>query len=326
MAYTAQPAGFLADTVQKIYDYANEPSDNPKWTTDKLFPLIRGAYGRIMQDVNGIGQNPIVVRFDVTVTATDRTYLLPPNVGQVLMIGKVDTVTGNFFEQVIPRSRLNAYGSGVSLEGPTIRFEPNWGIGETLRVLYIPNGDFSIHLGTFTQNATGVSTTAFPLTLSPSEGYFDRRPNAPLGSIVRLLSAVSAAGVASTPTGYDYFPIQERPVSGYTSTSHIVTVPVAFDFDPSSASVMSGTDPAVITYEIVPFMGDLFQEALAFDVAGRIAGIEKRPLDKKDCIFNALEQKRQIRTSLGHYNARSGNILHDDSYSRSPWGWGIGVR
>ena len=323
MAYIAQPAGFLEDTVQRIYDYSNEPSTNPKWTTDKLFPLIRGSYARIMADVNGIGQNPIVVRFNITVTTTQRTYLLPPNVGQVLMFGKVDPANGEFYERIIPNSRFNPAGSGCTFEGPLVRLSPLWQENDTLQILYIPNGDCVMHVGTFAQNATGVSTTTFPLAVSPSEGYFDRRPNAYLGSVARLLSAVSAAGVASTPSGYSYFPIQERPITSYAPTTQLATVDTAFDFNPGDASTMSGTDPAVITYEVVPFMGDFFQEAIAWDVAALVNGTERRYAEKKDCLQNRLNQMRLIRNNITTYNSRTGMIARADIFGYGNWGWTV---
>lgn len=312
MAYTAQPAGFLADTVQRIYDYANEPSENPKWSTDKLFPLIRGSYARCMQDVNGLGQNPIVVRFDLTTTATQRTYLLPPNVGQILAFGKVDDVSGEFYERIIPNSRLNPCGAGVTFEGPIVRFEPNWGVAETLRVLYIPNGDCALHLGTCAEADT--TTTSVKINIAPSEGYFDRRPNAYLGSVLRLLSA-TVSSVAAYPSGYTYYPIQERVITGMVATSLLATVDTAFDFDPSTAI----TGSAIHTYEIVPFMGDMFQEAIAWDTAAIIHGTEKRYNDKKDALANRLNQMRMIRSNLSAYNSRSGMILRKDIFGAHGW-------
>lgn len=314
MAYTAQPAGFLADTIQRIYDYANEPSENPKWTSDKLYPLIRGSYGRVMQDVNGLGQNPLIVRFDVTVTSTQRTYLLPPNIGQIIAFGKVNTTTDEFYECILPQSRLNPSGPGVTFEGPLVRFEPNWGVDETLRVLYIPNGDCALHLGTFLSTDDDVTTTTIPVSTSPSEGYFDRRPNAYLGSMFRLLSCLDDTDVSVSPIGYSYFPVQERPITGVVAETALITVDTELDFDPSAD--MDGADPFTFTYEIVPFMGDLFQEAISWDVAAIIHGTEARPLEKKDALANRLNQMRMIRSNLSAYNARTGMILRADLVPR----------
>ena len=316
MAYTAQPAGFLADTIQRIYDYTNEPDENPKWTTDKLFPLIRGSYGRCMLDVNGVGQNPIVVRFDITTTATQRTYMLPPNVGQVIAIGKVNSQTGEFYERIIPRTRLSPFMAGVTFEGPLVRFEPIWGVAETLRVLYIPNGDCALHLGTVAEADT--TTTSVKINIAPTEGYFDRRPNAYLGSMLRLLSA-TVSSAAAYPSGYTYYPIQERPITGMVPTSLVATVDTAFDFDPATAI----TGSAIHTYEIVPFMGDLFQDAIAWDVAAMVNGTEKRYTEKADCMKNRLNQMRMIRQNLSHYNSRSGTLLRSGSFATTRWGWTV---
>jgi len=319
MSYTAQPVGFLAETIQRIYDYANEPSDNPKWTSDKLFNLIRGSWARAMNDVNTLGKDPIVVRYDIPVTNSQKTYLLPCNVGQILSFGKVEPQTGEFYEVVLPRSRLNPCGGGVLFEGNLVRFEPSWPSSETLRILYIPSGDFVCHLGTFAASDTGVSATKFPISLTPTEGYFDRRPNGYIGSVVRLLSCVDGSNNAVNPSGYGYFPIQERPIVSVAGTTRLATVDPAFDFDP--ASLTGGT----ITYEIVPFLGQLFQEAVAWDVAAIIHGTEGRPNDKRDAWNNKAQQMRTIRSNLSGYNARTGSLLRGDIPGTGRYGWVAGL-
>lgn len=311
MPYTSQPTGTLADVVQRIYDYADEPSVEAKYTTDKLFPLITQAYSRVMMEHNSMSEHPIVVRWSLTVTESVQNYYLPPNVGQLLKIGKVEDVTGRNNEWTVPRSRLNPYGPGVLLEGNMIRWEPKPRIGETLQLEYIPDGYCSIHLGTFTQGDTVTpSDTTFALNASPSEGYFDQIPNAYLGQVVRIIDCQTTGSVEDQPTGYTSFPIQERPISGYAPTTNVITVEPAFDFNLGTNAGIAAD--STYTYEVVPFFWSLLKEAVIWDVVRRLHGISGKKQQEASARIYYIETMRNIRMNAANYNQRTGSSFKGD--------------
>lgn len=309
------PGSFLTDLYQRIRDYADEPVDNAKWTDAKLYQFVRGSWARIMHDVNACGDAPLVVRYDLVVNNSDQVYYLPPNIGQILRFGRVYQ-DGSIYDAIVPRSRLNPVGPGIIFEGLNrVRFEPKWGINETLRIEYIPSGDLAVHEGTVAN--TAVTSTTVTLDTTPTVGYFDQRPNAYLGSVLRYLSGAS-------PSGYSFFPVQERVITEQTisSTNPVVTVDSAFSPDPS---VASGT----LTYEIVPFLGWQLIEPLAWNVAmslhATMAGDPSRTkkLQAAQLMYN--NQMRMIRGSLSHYNARSGGKFNGDVPGNSRWTWSLGM-
>ena len=61
-----QPVGFLADVAARIRRYTSEPATNPKYAGTELYPLIVSTWDRIMDDINQVGENPVVVRFSIT--------------------------------------------------------------------------------------------------------------------------------------------------------------------------------------------------------------------------------------------------------------------
>jgi len=293
MAYTAQPVGFLADTVQRIRDFTDDPTDTPKWLTDRLYPLIRQSYGKVFRDIFGATDHYPLVRFSVAVVAGTATYALPSNIGRLLRFSRQETTTGYMTDFIVPRDHLHPLGPGVRLEGNVLRFEPTPTSTETLTLEYIPNGQCAIHLGTFTQAASGLSTTSMPIALGPSEGYAAGRPYEYLGQLYRLLGTSG-----SVPTGYLVFPVQERPITGWTPSTGNVTVGPALDFNPAS---FSGT----YTYEVVPYFWDVMSQAIALDVVRQVHTFEDRSSKRDPTRVLYLEELKSLRDYFNSLQART---------------------
>lgn len=296
MAYTAQPVGFLASVVARARVYTDEPSFAAKYPTDILYPIIESAWDRAMREANAVADNAIVVRYSLAIDPDTAVYYLPPTVGQVLRFGKARD-TGLNPDWIIPRSRLNPAGGGIIFEGPNVRFEPRPTTSETLTIEYIPNGHCTLHSSTVTE-AAFTSTTSFTLDNTPDEGYFDRRPNAYLGAVWRLLSG-------PTPAGRSYCPVQERVITGYNSSTGAVTFDVPLDVS------FSGTSGNYV-YEVVPLESPFFLDAVAWDVATTIHGIGDNGSKAKFSEFRYMQQMRLIRLSLGKINQRSNSLMRGD--------------
>jgi len=311
MPYTAQPVGFLADVVQRIRDYTDEPVDEAKYTTDRLHPLIQGAYDRCMHEVNAVGENPIVVRWSLPITTDTQVYQLPPNIGQILRFGYTPDGQTLNTDWIIPRSRLNPSGAGIIFEGPVVRFEPAPTSARTLTVEYIPNGHCMLHFSTVAHSA-GHSTTTFTPDITPDEGYFDLTPNAYLGSVLNLLD-----GPIPTTAGYAAFAPQGRIISDYAATTNVLTVGPAMDFNPA-------TESGTLTYEIVPFLGYMFKEAIAWDVARKLHAIAGRRSQSLSAQQFFVEQMRLIRMTFANYNQRTGQSFRGDIPGIGRFGWQLG--
>lgn len=301
-----QPVGFLADVAARIRRYTAEPETNPKYAGTQLYPLIVSTWDRIMDDVNQVGENPIVVRFDITPTTTEAHYLLPPNIGQIIRIGRLEPTTGQISETVHTRNRLNIVGAGYVIEGNMLRFLPLWQDTDTLTMEYIPNGFCTIHMSAITINTTGLSQTVVPLDFSPDEGYFDQAPNAYVGSVLRLLKCTATDGTTeSFPTAsYAFWPIQERVISSYAVSTGYATVELGFDFDPSDDSLAGLETTDILTYEVLPALGYAMIEAVALGVAANLHEVERRPgpANRMWRLYNI--KMRSIRGRLSSMNTR----------------------
>lgn len=240
-----------------IRDYTDEPVSNAKFTTDKLYPLIRDAYGQVVDDVNATADNPLIVTFTMSITDGDQYAMLPANVGQIVRIGEFDSTTGGWLSSWIPGGRRWSWGSGLSLEGSMLRFDPYAVSSGNLTVQYIPKGEFLVHVGTCT--AANASSTTLKLNSAPTDGYFDARPNAYIGSILRVLSMTGTQQIGSTAC--TVFPVQERPIQSVAVTNLVATVAKEFDGDLSLAT------GSTYTYEVVPWFSYEIISAVAWHCA-----------------------------------------------------------
>lgn len=299
MSYTDQPVGLLADVIARVYRYMDEPIDTPKWTSDYLWPLIVGGWQRLMGDINGVGSNRIKIQFTTTITSTVGRYILPPNVGKILRMGYLDSTTGRLTETITPRHELGIYGPGVSLQGNTQLFEPLQ-YDQTLTMEYVPNGFCSLHTGTLDASASGVSSTTLVLDSEPDEGYFDRQPNAYLGSIIRVLASVEG----SFPDDYGHFPVQERIITGWDPKTLIATVDPAFDPD--------FADLGLVTYEVVPFFGYSAREALAWHVVAKLSTAQKDYTKAQQANLQYQIEKRTLLQQFIEVNSRTGGMWYGD--------------
>jgi hypothetical protein len=256
-----------------------------------------------MDDVNGIGENPITVRHNIPIVAGTSRYQLPGNFGTFLRWGRWDATQGEFDEAGTPRSRWNPYGGGLLFEGNTLVMEPIPQTASTdLYVEYVPSGHCGLHTGSTDTSDTATSTTTLVLDTDPAEGYYDRLPNAYVGCVLRLLSSDEV----DSPSDYTTFPIQERIISAVDAETAVATLNGALDFDPTASPL------GACTYEVVPFLGYEFQGALAWRIALMIA--ETRGDKKRISSLQAeyLRQVRGIRLRRASMNARTGNRFEGD--------------
>lgn len=305
MSYSAQSVGYLSDCIARIRLYTDEPTDRAKYSAVDLWPIIRGQLRQVYRDIARIGDSPLIVRYDISVVAATKEYWLPGNVGSVLRLGKVDSQTNDICDVMFPRGRYNFRGPGYTLEGNVIRFEPDYNVTETLRVEYVPNGDTMIHLGTCA--AADGSLTQLKVSSSPSEGYFDGRPNAYLGSVLRILSV--SGSTPTVPTGYLSFPVQERNVTGFDVATNKVTVKPDFDFNLSSLA--SGT----YTYELVPYYGDELVQAVAIGVSRQLHMIAKRADAAQAMTALYRDEMRSLRDDIAHREERRGGQMWNRTFS-----------
>lgn len=301
MAYAAEPVGFLAGCIQLIREFTAEPVDDAVFSAERLYPRVRSAYRSAMREVLNVADNKVRVRFDIAVNTTTSHYMIPANVGQVLRLAKAfDYDATRYYDWRMPNNELSSWGSSWGIEGPYLRLSPLPQTAETITMIYAPNGDSAIHLGSVAADDADNSTSTWQLAVSPAEGYFDRRPNAMLGCTLRVLSSSGTA-----PAGYAYFPVQERVITA-VSAAAVATVTPAFDFNPATLTGQTAT------YEVVPFLGDQLQRLVSLHVARDIRRSVRDEAHARSLDRLYAEEMRNIRLWLSQVQARTGDSFSSD--------------
>lgn len=311
MAYTAQPIGLLANLAQYSLDWANEPRLNAKYPTHRLYPIIKACYKEIISELNRISDYSYWGAYEIsTVNGTDE-FVLPNNFGQIQRIVEINTATGLPKYELWSRARLNPLGPTFRIEGNILRWLPKWTAGaKTLQIDYTISGDADMMFSTgLDTSVSGNTTTVFIPDLTPSEGYFDERPGALVGSWLRLISNGSNA----MPTNYHVWPLQERLIktSSHTGTDGFtITIEPAFDFNPASL----GGSPPTVTYEIVPDGYSAMMHVVALRVAVMLHRIEGNTKRAANLQAEYISKMREIKLSVSNHMDRENRFEHDTHF------------
>lgn len=292
-----------SSALQTIIDdtrlYLDEPAANAKYSDTQILRIMQSVWATLLADLNRTSTAPIIVRHSFTVSDGDEYVLLPPTVGQVLRIASYSA--GNSYNQIqydmTPRSLWNPAGPGFTIEGNVLRFTPKWqGNDMTFQLFYIPSGSVAYHSGTLAAaitNSTSTDTATLTLATSATLGSIDNRPNAYAGCLIRILSA--------TTNNY----VQERIIQSHDVAAKTVTVAPAFD-----STLVPAT---AISYEIVPFLMDIFDNLIALAVCRHITAIEGDTNRLRTITQLYNEQMRANRLGASNLQSITGSKFSTDT-------------
>lgn len=240
---------FLYTVLERMRSYIDLSTVDGKYSDDYccrhlIIPATVDTISRAM----GSSDVPIICQMTLNMVTFQQYYELPPNVQTIIRIGKYDP---NGFLQLdsIPRSRFSPGGPCWSVEGRLLSILPFPIINDTFVVEYIPSGDVGVHYGTDAAVASDNKTLI--MSNSPVLGFVDRRPNAYVGSILRILP--------------DSGPVQERVITAHSVITTAGTVTVREAFSPSLANTSN------VKYEIAPLGDQAFYECVGLAAARKLA-------------------------------------------------------
>ena len=272
---------FLFSVIERVRGYLDEPSS--KYSNDFLVRnVIMPEMVNVLSRLSLNFDNPVVIRHSITFATGTEYYQLPPNVGEVFRLVKLDT-NNVVTQEFLPFNQMHPHGPNWSLEGNLLSCRPKPDIDDTLTLFYIPNGDFLPH---YNQGQGQLSADRKTLTLClPSQvtvGAIDRRPNSYVGATLRLLK--NTAGNATV--------VEERVIDSHTLAAtdagdDQVTVRVAFD----TSAYGSKTD---IHYEIVPQGFQSLMQCVSAASAINLAVM--KDVSAKKMQFLQLEYRKALKT------------------------------
>ena len=203
----------LADWIERIRFYADEPSVDARWTDDRMFKhIITPSVGEVWNRINSGHDRQILIRHDITLSSQTRYYILPPHMRQVRRLVLTDS-SGNPIYDVIPYSLYSPGGFRWRINGNALEIDIAEGTTdtatETAQIWYVPNSTYSLHQATDGEIAT---STTFVLSASPSLGTLEDAPNAYAGAIIRIYGG-----------GNSEF-VEERIVDSYDRSTRTATL------------------------------------------------------------------------------------------------------
>lgn len=205
----------------------NESLADGKYSDNFLIDLIKQCWPQIVEELNRIGGNPIIVRHTIEITANQAEYVLPPHVGEVLWLAKIEKTSGLIAWEIRPRSLWNPAGPRVTWEGNIMRLQPVFQEAVTMELWYIPNGDIFPVTGTV--DAWDSSTKLLTLATAATTGTYDKRTNAYAGYTVSVVDG-DAGGTTEELTA------QSSAVTSAGKTT--LTLPLEFaGFTPASGDI-----------------------------------------------------------------------------------------
>ena len=223
----------LSRIISTVRKQANESLADNKYSDNDIIDLIRQCWPMILPEMNRIGGNPIIVRHSITTTAGQATYKLPPHVGEVLWLARIDSQTGLIAWEIRPRSLWNPFGPRVTWEGNIMKLQPILQQSVDLELWYIPSGDISPVVGTV--DSWDSATKTLELTTAETTGVYDKRTDAYAGYVVEVTDGNSGGTV-------EELIVNSSSVASDGKTS--LVLPLEFDgFTPVSGDVC----------ELVPF-------------------------------------------------------------------------
>lgn len=229
--------------LERLRAFVELPSVGGKYTNAWLIAhIIAPSLEDVWARVNLTMDDPVFARLSIDFKKNQEYYIMPPTALNVHAIMELDE-NNNVIRQWFPYGFNNPKGQGWSMEGNEFRLQPLPLADKTMEVFYVPNGNILTHYSTGGDLDAGGTV----LTLGdPLYGQLDRRPNAYVGQILRLLPESGK--------------VEERVIKEHDVCAGTVTVRTPFTGFCESSSSGTGVD---VPYEIAPLGSQSLYEAIA---------------------------------------------------------------
>ncbi len=281
MAYTDS---FLTRAITEVRELLDEPTNNAKFTDDRIIVHLEKSYILILNEINRVSKTQIVARSTVTVSANTTDYILPYVIGSIYAIYDEGTDGNKIFYD--GRSRRNPFGRGIAIEGHTLKIQTvdSLGLGKTLTIEWVPMGIARLHNGTCTINSAGTVVT---FGATPNAGALDTHINGYAGSLFRMIETTGTVVTGNF--------MQEHTIASYDASNREATLDVPLTTVPT-------TDDGGIFYEIAPAVHKGMDMIVPLYAAYRIAASDGNR-KRSDGILKVYRQEiRNVRLT-SHYTS-----------------------
>ena len=277
----------LKTVIERVRGFLDDPDLEAKYSDDYIVRHIMApAFSSIMSRLNNSSQTPVMQRLSMPLSQNIADYQLPPCIGEIWRLCVIDE-TGRVLQEAIPRGLYNLRGPNWKIEGNILSFMPYPNADySTMEVWYVHSGDFTPLYSTggvssFTLN-TAKDTVTINASTAPTVGMWDRRPNAYVGQMLRVLPTTGAC--------------EERLISGwaYSGSSNTFTATLR---KPFSYATGNTNMPA---FEIAPEGSENLFEAVAAASALKLATYRK--LSGEHFGMIQAQYRDAMKTVMDHYS------------------------
>lgn len=242
------PSGsMLLTLIERIRAYLDVPVVTAKYDNNYMLRhVIVPAMVDVWSRISNTADNPVLIRFPISLVQDQEFYQLPPCIGMVHRIVVRDE-GGDVLRDFVPRGEMHPSGPGWAIEGNLLALRPFPLGGMDVDIIYAHSGDVMPHYAT--DGELNADLTALLLDYQPELGDVDRRPNAYAGQVLRLLPASPGT-------------IEERVIASHDPVAREVVVRRPFVVATGATSATT-TEPEALAYEIVPAGLQHLTEAIA---------------------------------------------------------------
>lgn len=274
--------------------FHQESGDGPFQEAQLLRNFVQPAIAEAFSRINLNRKDRVMVRFPITIVTGQTIYPLPPYIQHVWQL-TVDSPEGRQLYDSRPRGVLNPFGYNWRIEANTLVLDREPTTGGNISLWISPGGNSWVHYSD--DGGAVTTTTTFTLETTPDLGIYDKRTNAYVGQVIRVLGA----GVW-----------EDRVI--VSQASNVVTVSVPFE------NSVGGSK----RYEVVP-MGSAQLWGLVAPIAAEKWAISMNS-SQKILQRLSLETAQAFKTAHDNFNdlmARTGSAYDDqtlDSAELEFWG------
>lgn len=266
-----------------ILERVNALLDNPdleaKYSDDwTLRHKIMPAWVDVMGRVNMMRDNPVLLRYSLSIVEDQEYYQLPPCIQEIWRVAELND-DGVVISDWRPEGEFSPHGPGWTIEGNVLALRP-YPQDDTsdMAVWYVSNGDVGPHYAT---DGSVLTSTTVTLSSAPTLGWLDKRANAYGGMMLRVFGASLT---------------EEVLIESYVPSTRVVTL--------RRPLTATGT----ITYEVVPMaMSQALWDAISYAAALKFAPVVRATGDLYRMLVDGYNSAlKTLCDNLANMNVRKG--------------------
>jgi hypothetical protein len=288
--------------LNRIRSFLDEPTLDAKFNNDYLVRhVISPEMGSVFNLLLSVRENPIITRQSISFETDSEYYELPPSIAKVHRVAEVNA-DGSILTEIPIASNESPDSVGWFVEGRELHVRPLPPESSSdYDLWFTPASGATPHYST-SGGTLNVSRDVLTLDLTPTLGDLDHRPNAYIGSILRVW--VNEDGEPPR--------VHESVITSHAIGTSGVTVTLR---TPAPTWTGIGAQDGV-QYEILPLYMDLAWQAVAVSCAINL-GVSRNISEKQMVLLQAQLQQtlKSVSGSLSPEDNKSSfrpdsSILH----------------